>query len=328
MSKEIMSRILDKIKAYDRIMLFRHKRIDGDCVGATRGLKEIIRLSFPEKKVYIIDDEHSEHLAFLGEDDAPVDDALYTDALGIALDTATPDRVSNQKYTLCKELIKIDHHIDNDPYGNLSWIETHSSSCCEMVVKFYDTFSDELKINKAAATYLYIGMVTDSGRFRFRGVGGDTLRYAAILLDQGIDTEWLFANLYLEDIDQLKFKAHLYDLMKTTENGVAYLYLSTEMQEKYHLSRETASATVSALESIKGCLCWMVLIENGDPEQTIRVRLRSRFLAINTLAEKYRGGGHACASGATVHNQEEVEALIREADEMVRIYKETHEGWL
>ena len=328
MSKQKMEQILNKIKEYDRIMLFRHKRIDGDCTGATKGLKEILKATYPTKEVYIIDNEQSDFLAFLGGDDAPVADELYADALGIVLDTATTDRIASDKYTLCKELVKIDHHIEVDAYGVCSWVEEESSSCCEMIVKFYDTFRDELKITREAATYLYTGMVTDSGRFRYRGVSGDTMRYAGVLLDQDINTDWIFANLYLEEFDNLKFKAHLYDLMKITENGVAYLYISQEMQKQYDLSREEASATISALDSIKGCLCWLAFIENGDEEQSIRVRLRSRFMTINTLAEKYRGGGHACASGATVYNMDEVNALVSEADAMVKAYKENHEGWL
>lgn len=326
--REPMAQILHKIQEYDRIMLFRHTRIDGDCTGATKGLKALLKATYPTKEVYLIDDEHSDFLAFLGSDDAPVADEVYTDALGIVLDTATIDRISNEKYALCKELIKIDHHINNEPYGNYAWVEDHSSSCCEMIVKFYDTFRDQLILTQEAATYLYTGMVTDSGRFRYRGVSGDTMRYAGILLDQDINTDWIFANLYLEEFDNLKFKAHLYDLMQISENGVAYLYLSQEMQKQYNLSREEASATISALDSIKGCLCWLVFIENGDEEQSIRVRLRSRFMTINTLAEKYRGGGHACASGATVYNMDEVNALVSEADAMVKAYKESHEGWL
>ena len=61
---------------------------------------------------------------------------------------------------------------------------------------------------------------------------------------------------------------------------------------------------------------------------TIRVRLRSRFVHINSIAEKYRGGGHACASGAPVYDREEVDALLADTDALVKEYKETHEDWL
>ena len=328
MSRENMEKILQKIKEYDRIMLFRHVRIDGDCVGATKGLQRILQLTFPEKEIYLIDEEKSTYLAFLGGADPAVPDEMYTDALGIVLDTGTTSRISNQKYTLCKELIKIDHHIPLDNYGDYAWVEEERSSACEMVVYFYDTFRDQLKIDSQAATYLYTGMVTDSGRFRYSGVSGDTMRCAGLLLDIGVDTETLFAQLYLEAFGYLKFKAHIYQKMEITENGVAYIYIDKEMKDQFGLTMESASAAIGCLDGIRECLCWIAFIETNDENESIRVRLRSRFVTINEIAEHYRGGGHACASGATVYGKDEVAALLAEADSVVKEYKETHEGWV
>ena len=328
MNYEIKKQILDKIKEFDRIMLFRHIRNDGDCVGATKGLKRILQLSFPEKEILLIDADTAKYLEFMGPEDEPVADEMYADALGIVLDTASEARISNKKYELCKDLIKIDHHIPLESYGSLVWVEEDRSSACEMVVDFYNTFRDELKIDSEAATHLYTGMVTDSGRFKYDGVTGDTLRNAATLLDVGVDTQTLFARLYLEAFEYLKFKAHIYDRMQITENGVAYLYIDKAMQEEFGLTLEMASATVGTLDSIRGCICWMVFIETGDEKGSIRVRLRSRFVHINSIAEKYNGGGHACASGATVYSKEEVEALLADADALVKEYKANNEGWL
>ncbi len=328
MSFEKKKAILEKIRQYDRIMIFRHVRNDGDCVGASKGLKAIIQLTWPEKEVYLIDEHTSAYLAFLGPEDEPVADELYRDALGIVVDTASEARISNPKYALCKELIKIDHHIPLEDYGNLSWVEEDCSSCCQMIVEFYNTFKDELKMDSQAATYLYTGMVTDSGRFKYSEVNGDTLRMAATLLDVGVDTDTLFARLYLEAFEYLKFKAHIYQRMQVTENGVAYIYIDRAMQEEFGLSLEQASACVGNLDGIRGCICWIAFIENGDDSGSIRVRLRSRFVHINSVAEQFRGGGHACASGATVYSQEEVQALLQEADRVVKEYKDTHEGWL
>ena len=328
MNHEIKLQILNKLKEYDRIMLFRHIRNDGDCVGATKGLKRIIELTWPEKEVYLIDDDRSEYLAFLGSDDGEVSDEIYANALGIVLDTASENRISNKKYTLCKELIKIDHHIPLENYGTIHWVEEHRSSCCEMVVDFYRTFADELQLDSLGATYLYTGMVTDSGRFRYEGVNGDTLRCAAAMLDIGIDTETLYANLYLDTYDALKFTAHVYEKMQQTENGVAYIFVDKAMQEQFDLSLEQAGSCVNDMDSIRGCLAWIAFIETGDEKGTIRVRLRSRFVHINGIAEKYRGGGHACASGATLYSKDEIALLLRDADAHVKEYKETHEGWL
>ena len=328
MNYEVKKQILEKIKDYNRIMIFRHIRNDGDCVGATKGLKRILQLSFPEKEIYLIDAETAKYLEFMGPEDEPVADEMYADALGIVIDTASEARISNKKYTLCKELIKIDHHIPLESYGDLMWVEEERSSACEMIVDFYYTFRDELKIDSEAATHLYTGMVTDSGRFKYDGVSGETLRNAATLLDVGVDTQLLYARLYLEAFEYLKFKASIYQRMQVTENGVAYIFVDKAMQEEFNLTLEQASACVGTLDSIRGCICWMVFVDQGDEAGTIRVRLRSRFVHINSIAEKYRGGGHACASGATVYNEDEMHRLLADADALVKEYKETHEDWL
>lgn len=330
MHTDVMKQILEKIQAYDRIFLFRHIRMDGDCVGATKGMKRLIQLTWPEKDVRIIDHQHSDFLAFLGPDDAEAPDEEYRDALGIVIDTASDDRISNQKYALCRDLIKIDHHIDREPYGDLSWVEEERSSACEMIAAFYAAFQDVLKIDQLAATYIYTGMVTDSGRFQYEGVKGETMRLAGLMLDQDVDTATLYAQMYLRDFEGLKFKAYIYQHMQMTPNGVAYIVIDQAMQEQFSLNMESASAAISYLDGIRGCLCWMAFIayETPEGEQQIRVRLRSRFMHVNTLAERYRGGGHACASGATLLSEAEIPLLLQEADALVKEYKETHEGWL
>ena len=328
MNFSVKQAILQKIKEYDSIMIFRHIRNDGDCVGASKGLQAILRASFPEKDIYLIDSDLSQFLAFLGPEDLEVTDEVYEKSLGIVVDTGTKERISNKKHALCKELIKIDHHIPVDDYGILNWVEEHRSSACEMIVDFYNTFADQLVLTQEAARYLYTGMVTDSGRFRYQGVSGDTMRCAATLLDRGIDTETLFAHLYLEDYGFLKFKAYVYENMNITENGVAYVHVTAQMKEKFGLSDEDASNSVSMMDGIKGTLCWLAFIDSSKEPGTIRVRLRSRFMTVNQIAEQFRGGGHACASGATVYSQEEKMALIAMADAASKAYKESHEGWL
>ena len=328
MNFEVKQAILQKIKEYSTIFLFRHVRNDGDCVGATKGMKSIITATWPEKQVYIIDADTARYLEFMGPEDEEVPDELYAQALGIVLDTASEARISNKKYKLCRELIKIDHHIPLEPYGQLQWVEEERSSCCEMVVDFYQTFKNELVLNSEGATHLYTGMVTDSGRFKYDGVTGETLRCAAALLDVGVDTQTLFARLYLEAFEYLKFKAAIYERMQITPNGVAWIYVDKAMQQEFSLNLEQSSAIIGNLDSIRGCISWLAFIETGDEQNSIRVRLRSRFVHINGIAEKYHGGGHACASGATVYSIEEMHALLADTDALVGEYKETHEGWL
>ena len=109
-------------------------------------------------------------------------------------------------------------------------------------------------------------------------------------------------------------------------NGAILGFSKKEMQEKFALTNEQASASVSFMDSIRGSIIWIAFIDNADG--SIRVRLRSRFVPVNTLAEKYRGGGHACACGATLYSKEEMAQFIADADALIKEYKENNEGWL
>ena len=326
MNEATKQKILEKIEQYDTIIVSRHIRPDGDAVGSTKGLTKLLRDTYPDKKIYLVNEDYSDYLAFLGGEDT-VPDEVYKNALQIVIDTGTRARISNSKYHLAKELIKIDHHIEADPYGDVNWVEDFRSSACEMIADFYVTFKDHWKMTPEAATYIYLGMVTDSGRFRFEGVTGETMRLAAAILDCGVDYEKLFAHLYVEDVQTLKLKSYVYDHLQITKNGVAYIYMSEEVQKQFNLTLEAASDVVSELSKIRGSLIWVAFIDNTE-KNNIRVRLRSRFLGINDLAIKYHGGGHNMAAGATVFSQEEMQELIKDADKLLGEYKETHEEWL
>lgn len=322
---DAVNAVMDAVRKHERIVLFRHLRPDGDCIGATLGLHRVLADSFPDKTITLADADCPEYLAFLkGEMPAPARSA--EGALGIVLDTATLARVSSPLYLQCQTLVKIDHHIPVEDYGDIAWVEEERSSACEMVALFCQASRGELTVTPRAATCLYAGMVTDTGRFRFSGVSGDTMRLAGYLLDMGADARSVFANLYLEAFDALRFKAYAYGHIRRTEHGAAYLYIDLETQNAYGLSFSDASASVSMMDGIKGCLCWLAFIAAHDGG--IRVRLRSRFMTIDALAAKYGGGGHACAAGANIQSEDDMNALIADADALVKAYKETHNDWI
>ncbi len=326
MNLEVKQKIFEAIHSSETVIISRHRRPDGDAVGSTMGLARILRLTYPKKRVFLDNEDASDYLAFLGSEGERPTDADYENALVIVLDTGTLDRISNCRVLNGRMLIKIDHHIDDKPFGDLSWVEEERSSACEMVTDFYLSFRDKLKLDAEAATYLYTGMVTDSGRFRYRGSDAGTMRCAAALLEQGVDTETIFAHLYMDDFSILRFHAALTNRIRLTESGVAWLRISRAMRRRRSLSMEEASNVVSLMDSIKGSLIWIALLENDDG--SVRVRLRSRFVEVQELATHYHGGGHACASGATVYSREEEAALLAEADALLKRYKETHTGWL
>lgn len=321
--QEIEKLIIDRLRSNDNIVISRHVRPDGDAVGSTLGLKRIIELSFPGKNVMVVNKDFSDYVAFLGKEDKSPEH--FENYLGIVLDTATEDRISDPDILKCKEIIKIDHHIDEKPFGDISWVMEDSPSASEMIALLWYDNRDILKMDLEAATCLFTGIVTDTGRFKY-SVTPKTLELASALLNFGIDTESLYAKLDLEDFDFYKFQAFVFDKMKISENGVAYLYVTREIQDRFHLSREQASESVDFMNAIKGSLIWMAFIDN--PDKTIRVRIRSRYIAINKLANQFEGGGHANASGATVYDEDGINRLVEQADKLIADFKKTNKDVL
>ncbi|MCQ2428172.1 MAG: bifunctional oligoribonuclease/PAP phosphatase NrnA [Clostridia bacterium] len=320
----VKKEILDCIEKYEKIIICRHKRPDGDAVGSSGGLWELIRAAWPEKKVMISSEERCDYVApyeAVGTMPLPVD---YQGALCIVVDTATQDRISDNYFQNCEKCIKIDHHIETEPYGDLSFVAEDRPSCSELIAELSFSSDGRLPMTLAAAEKIYMGMVTDSDRFRY-DPKPETLVIAARLIQFGINTERIYSNLYIDTFEHIKFKASVTELIQRTDAGVAYMYITADIQKKYGLSREEASSVVSFMDRIKGCPIWLAFIDNmplndDGTVESIRVRLRSRFMPVDKLANKYGGGGHEHASGATVNNTEEMKSLIADADAIVVSY--------
>lgn len=316
--------ILDKIKEYDSIIILRHIKPDGDCLGASLGLRQILRDSFPEKKIYSIGNMKAEYLEFLGGEDKDVSDEVYKESLVIVVDTATKNRIDNDKLDLAKETIKIDHHLVEEDYADINYVRVDIPATAAIITDFYVSFKDELVLSPEAAKYLFVGIITDTGRFRYRGVGSELMLLASELLKTGIDIEAIYSNLYIKSKEELRLISYIYKNFKVTENGVVYFLMSKRVQNKFGVTNENASSLVNVLEGIKGSLIWIFFIQNK--EKIWRVRLRSRFVGVNEIAKKYRGGGHLQASGATVYNKKEIKELLDDADRTLKEYKENNKG--
>ena len=312
--------ILNKIKEFQTIIIHRHVRPDGDCIGSQMGLKHMLQASFPEKKIYAVggDDipEYLRGFALMDE----VEESVYEDALVIVVDTSNAKRIQNDNWQKGKFVIKIDHHDDSEDFGNINFVDNKSPSCSALLARFYNDFDEDLKLPYEAAYALYFGIVTDTGRFRYRGVSGDVLRNASVLLDKEIDLEKLYSSLYLKDKESLKLQGFVYKNFKMTPNGVVYIRFTKRTQKKFGVTPDEAGNMVNTIDSIKGSLIWIAFID--QPNGEIRGRLRSRFLAINDIASQFRGGGHLQAAGATMYNNKEVKELLQLADEKLKEFKQ------
>ncbi|WP_210609354.1 DHH family phosphoesterase [Priestia flexa] len=304
------TQILDAIKSFDTIIIHRHVRPDPDAYGSQCGLSELLKTSFPEKNIYVTGKE-AESLKFLYQMDDVADD-LYEDALVIVCDTANQERICDQRYAKGKMLIKIDHHPNEDQYGDLLWVDTEASSTSEMIYEFFlHGKEDGLMLNDRGAKLIFSGIVGDTGRFLFPSTKPKTFRYASDLIQYDFE----FKNVYDEMYKTKENVAHLHGYVlqnfSLSESGVGYMRIPKEILEKYNVTPADASQLVSSLGHIEGIKVWVFFVEEEDQ---IRVRLRSKGPVINTIARKYKGGGHPLAAGASIYSWDEVQPLLQDLE--------------
>jgi phosphoesterase RecJ-like protein len=304
--------IIDEIRKNDTIIIHRHVRPDPDAYGSQCGLAEILKASFPDKKIYVVG-ETDPSLEFLYKMDL-VEDNLYQDALVIVCDTANQARVSDQRYKNGKKLIKIDHHPNEDKYGDILWVDTTAAATSELIYELYlEGKEDGLVLSKKAAQLLYAGIVGDTGRFLFPSTTEKTFHYASALISEGIQITPLYDELYKTKRNVATLSGYVLQNFSLTSSGAASMKISKEILTEYDVTPSEASQLVGILGDIEGVKAWVFFVEESDQ---IRVRLRSREIIINGLARKYNGGGHPLASGASVYSWEEAERVLKDLDEL------------
>jgi bifunctional oligoribonuclease and PAP phosphatase NrnA len=309
-------KILENIKQYDTIIIHRHVRPDPDAYGSQGGLAEILKASFPEKSIYTVGEE-DESLRFLWTPDE-ISDEKYIGSLVIVCDTANEARISDSRYCSGDKLIKIDHHPNEDPYGDLLWVDTEASSASEMIYNFYLYGKDKgLKMSDEAARLLYAGIVGDTGRFLFPSTSNKTFSYAGELIHYNFSRTEVYAGMYDLKPNIVQLNGYILQNYRTGENGVAYIKLSKELLKEFEAVPSEASVLVSSLGNIRGIIAYVFFIEEEDQ---IRVRFRSKGPIVNSIARKFKGGGHPLAAGASIYSWNDAESVIHEVETACEIF--------
>jgi bifunctional oligoribonuclease and PAP phosphatase NrnA len=313
MKREIAmkAQILETIQQFETIIVHRHVRPDPDAYGSQCGLVEILKTSFPEKNIYAVGKEDPSLHYMRRLDHIP--DETFHDALIIVCDTANEERICDSRYKLGKTLVKIDHHPNEDPYGDIRWIETTASSVSEMIYEFYLFGKDKgLKMTDEAARLLFAGIVGDTGRFIFPSTSEKTFMYAGELIHYNFSRTNLFDSMYELDTNVVKLNGYILQNFEMRPSGVASMVLSKEILNQFGVIPSEASLLVGILGNVKGIKAWVFFIEEDDQ---IRVRLRSKGPIINGIARNYNGGGHPLAAGASIYHWEDAEKVIQEIEE-------------
>lgn len=308
------SKALDAIKQYDVIIIHRHSSPDGDAMGSQIGLKRVLEINFPDKKIYAVGDDAKRFSFMDGSQMDVIGDEAYEGALAIVLDTSAKSLISDSRYTLADKIIRIDHHIFVEDIADIDIDDTSFESCCGLVTYLVREWG--LEVDSHAAKALFTGMVTDSGRFYYDSVTPRTFDLASFLLKKGFRPADIYSNLYVDTYDNVKKRAEFVLSIRFTPSNVAYSYSDKARVESLGLEPQAISrGYVNTMADLKGVDAWVNFTESEDG---VLCEIRSKNLNINQIAVAHGGGGHLKASGATLKDKQEAMQVLDELDELVK----------
>jgi phosphoesterase RecJ-like protein len=292
------------------IAILTHARPDGDAMGSSLGLMLVLRQMGHEARV-IVPNAYADFLAWLPGLEGVLDHQTQTEQAAeilaeaevvFCLDFNTPGRLESLAQRLLKSdatRVMIDHHRDPDAFTRFRWHDTGASSTAELVYAWMEDMGELDRLNLDVATCLYIGMLTDTGSFRYSSTGPRTLRVAAALLEHGVDVETCYARIYHTfSEDRMRFFGHcLVNKMQVfPEYRTGLIHVNRAELERFNIRTGDTEGLVNYPLSIQGIVFSAFIV---DRTNLVKLSLRSKGdLNVDAIArEHFSGGGHRNASG-------------------------------
>ncbi len=200
-----------------------------------------------------------------------------------------------------KTILNIDHHISNQRFGDVNWVEPRYSSSCEMIYQLYKKL--RVAFDRETALFLYVGMLTDTGSFRYSNTTVRVHEAVADLLQYHLDVSRIYRSIYKnKSVRDIKLLAKILSGIKLGERGrLVWLQVRRSLLPKKEASFDLSEEILSLARAIKDVKVCVLFKENLKAKEAIRVNFRSEGKTdVNKIAAYFGGGGHKTASGATV----------------------------
>lgn len=223
----------------------------------------------------------------------------------VALDCSDLKRTGEVRFLhkANKAVLNIDHHVSNARFGSVNWVRPDASSCSEMIFEIYKKMN--VGVDQKSALLLYVGIMTDTGSFRYSNTSPKTHRIVAELISRGLDVPALYHQIY-ENIPyaDMELLTRILPTMQSQCKGrVVWFEIKKRLLKKQkNISFDLTEHILTFARSIKGVEVALLFRENlTEKESQVRVNFRSQGrIDVNKIAGAFGGGGHCTASGATV----------------------------
>ena len=311
MKKQHISSIKQLLSAPKKIVIVAHKNPDGDAIGSSLGLYHYLVKGNHNVNV-IMPNDYPSFLKWIPGNDAVLihdaqtatcDSLINESDIIFTLDFNAFHRTGNMETALTESnalKIMIDHHQAPDDYAAYTFSDVSMSSTCEMVYHFINMLGDLDKINSAIATSLYVGIMTDTGSFRFSSTTSTTHRVVADLIEKGANNSEIHNHVFdTNSYERLQLLGcALTNLKVLPEHRTAYITLSQQELHNFNYKKGDTEGVVNYGLSLDGVVLAAIFIEDRQ-EGIIKISLRSKGnFSVNEMSRAhFEGGGHTNAAG-------------------------------
>lgn len=323
-----MKETIEAIKRDKRFLITSHVNLEGDSLGSQLAMKEL--LIGMGKSAYILDsDPVPGHYKFLpGADRISNDFNKIADFdAAIVLDCPTLKRAGKASKVIkekARPVINIDHHISNERFGDINWIDPHASSAGEMVYRLYKKTG--VNLTKEVALSLYIAILTDTGSFNYDNTSSVTHEIAGELLGYGLDPALVSESVYeRRSVEDIRLLTLVLDTLKINKDGtVAYMEVTRKMLKETSADMAKSEGLINYARSIDKVRVAVLFKEDPKEKDKINVSFRSKgngeVIDVNKIASVFGGGGHTKASGCIVSGtlEEAKKKVLAEVDKALQ----------
>ena len=295
----VLENIKDKILSSNSILILTHENPDGDAIGASLGLYNALKKLEKKSTVYIpIPDKTYKYLPGFDEiiSGETMPDAKEFD-LAISLDASDLDRlgIAKELFNGIEDTICIDHHITNQNYADINYVNAVASSTCENLMVIMASM--EIAVNKDIAECLYTGIITDTGGFRYN-THSETMEIVATIMETGIDTAKIYRTVFdVTTFNRTKLVGRCIDRMELLEDGkIAFTYVLNSVLEELNLDESDTEGIVNFGRNIDTVEVSMFAKERDDGSFKISFRA-NEYVDVSIISSKFGGGGHLRAAG-------------------------------
>lgn len=329
------------IEESETIICTCHQNPDGDALGSTLGWAEVLKKSFGKEPQVIVPDQYPDYLQWLPNSDkiirydkhkAGCDWTFQNADLIFCLDFNATSRVDDMQHALEESPAKkvlIDHHLDPNVDSVIEISQPKASSASELVFRLTWQLGVFEEQEKAFATHIYCGMMTDTGAFTYNSDNCDIYFIISQLLTKNINKDKIYRNVYHNfSENRLRLMGYvMYEkLVVDNERHASYFTLNRADLKRFNFIKGDAEGLVNMPLQIKGHKLSISLREDTEKDNLIWVSLRSvdKFPCNEMAAQFFNGGGHLNASGGRLNCS--MEEAIKTAEKAIEAFEKMLKG--